>query len=61
LEIGDEARYRPLIDFGRGADLLDPAVAHDDNAIGHRQRLVLVVGDEGRRDAEPLLQPRSSV
>ena len=56
-KVGDEARYWPLIDLGWGADLLDPAVTHEDNAVGHRQRLVLVVGDEDRCDAEPLLQP----
>ena len=39
-KIGDEARYQPLIDLGRAADLLDSAVAHNDDPVGHRQRLV---------------------
>ena len=41
---------------GRGRDLLGAAVAHDDDAVGERQRLVLAVGDEECGDAEALLQ-----
>jgi hypothetical protein len=50
-------RDTALIDLGRGADLLDPAIAHDDDPVGHCHRLVLVVGDEHGRDPEALLQP----
>src|SRR5690606_34023446 len=32
--------------FGGGADLLDPALDHDDDAVRELQRLFLVVGDE---------------
>ena len=39
-----------------GADLLDPALAHADDAVGHRRRLDLVVGDEDGGDAEAPLQ-----
>ena len=31
-----------------GADLLDPPGVHDDDAVGDLERLLLVVGDEGR-------------
>ena len=37
-------------------DLLDLAVLHDDDAVGHRHGLDLIVGDVDRRDAEPLVQ-----
>ena len=32
-------------DLGRGAGLFDPAVAHDDDLVGQRHRLDLVMGD----------------
>ena len=52
-EVGDEHAGRPIVDFLRRADLLDPARVHDRDAIGHRHRLVLIVRDidGGRRDA----------
>ena len=34
-----------LIELGRASDLLDLAVAHDDDAIAHAQSLDLIVGD----------------
>jgi hypothetical protein len=40
--------------FGR-ADLQDPAVVHHDDAVGHRQGLVLVVGDQDGGQPQPLL------
>ena len=55
-EIGDEARVRPLVDLFRRADLHDAAVVEDGDAVGHRQRLALVVGDEDEGDAERFLQ-----
>ena len=48
-EVGDERRGRPLVDLARRADLLDRAVVHHDDAVGHRQRLFLVVRDHDRR------------
>ena len=45
-------RRREVVDLGRRADLLDPALAHHDDPIGQRERLLLVVGDVDRRDAE---------
>ena len=50
LELADEAvdegRIRGVIDLVGGADLFDLALAHDDDAVGEFQRLLLVVGDE---------------
>ena len=61
---GDLARYQRALahkarDLGArrvvvyrlgGAGLEDPAVDHHRHSIGHRQRLLLIVGDEQRRD-----------
>ena len=56
-EIGDEGRYCRLAVASSGrADLVDHALVHDDDAIGDRQRFLLVVGDQDGRDAEPPLQ-----
>src|SRR5215813_8385099 len=55
-EIGDEAAPRPLVQLPRGRRLEDEAVAHDRDPVGERQRLLLIVGDVDRRDAELLLQ-----
>ena len=37
--------------------LLDQAVAHDDDPVGHRHRLDLVVGDVDGGGAELVMQP----
>ena len=47
---------RAIVDLLGRADLLDLAVVHDDDPVGHRQRLLLVVRDVERGDAEPVLQ-----
>ena len=52
MKLRDEDVGRPVIDLGRRADLLDAAVAHDDDAVGQRHRLDLVVGHEDDRGAE---------
>ena len=54
-EIGDELRRRTVVDLERRADLLGLAAIHDDDAVGDRQRLFLVVRDEDGGDAELLL------
>ena len=41
-----------MVEVVRRADLLDPALAHADDPVGHRRRLDLVVGDEDRGHAE---------
>ena len=47
---------RLAIDFARRADLLDHALVHHHDAVGHRQRLFLVVRHHDGGDAEPALQ-----
>ena len=44
-EVRDETAPRVVVDFERRPFLLDPAIAHDDHAVGHRHRLFLVVRD----------------
>ena len=51
---------RAVVDLERRADLLDPAVVHHHDAVGHRQRLFLVVRHVDRGDAELALDARGS-
>src|SRR6266705_4792729 len=55
-EVGDELAARPLVDFARGADLLDMALVHYRNRVRQGERLALVVGHVHGRDAELALQ-----
>ena len=45
-----------LIHLGRRPNLLQPPVAHYHDAIGQRQRLVLIMRHQDGRDAQPPLQ-----
>ena len=56
-ECGDEYVGRPAVEVMRCSDLLDAAVAHDADPIGHDQRLLLIVRDIERRAAELAMQP----
>ena len=51
-EAGDERRVRPLVELGRRADLLDPALVHHGDPVGHRHRLFLVVRDVDEGDVD---------
>jgi hypothetical protein len=51
----DELGLRPLVDVRRAADLLDPALVEDGDAVAYRQRLFLVVRDVDERDPDLLL------
>ncbi|MCB1550096.1 MAG: hypothetical protein KDJ41_20020, partial [Hyphomicrobiaceae bacterium] len=51
-----EEALGPVVDFGRRASLLDVAAIHDDDPVGERLRLFLIVGDDDRGDAEGALQ-----
>ena len=42
-EVGDEGRRRPVVDRERLVELLDAAVRHHGDAVGHRHGLLLVV------------------
>ena len=55
-EVGDEAVGWPEIGVLGRRDLLDPALVEHHDPVGQRERLLLVVGDEDRRDAERALQ-----
>ena len=54
-KIGHESILRFIINIERRADLLDLALGHDDDRVGHAQGLLLVVRDEHERDAGGLL------
>ena len=56
-EVGDEAFRRMVVDVPGRADLQDLARRHHRDAVRHRQRLFLVVGDEDEGDAGLVLQP----
>ena len=56
IEAGEEGRGRPLVELARAALLLDAAGVHHDDAVGDRQRLLLVVRDIDHGEAEALLQ-----
>ena len=47
----------PLVDLLGAGDLLDPAAVHDRDPVGHRQRLLLVVGDVDEGDPDLALDP----
>ena len=51
-EPGDEPRGGGLVDLGGGPHLLDPARVEHGDPVGHRQRLLLVVGHEHEGDAD---------
>ncbi len=55
-ELGHEQVVRPVVELERRADLLDPAVLHHDDLVGHRHRLDLVVRDVDRRRLQALVQ-----
>src|SRR5439155_13621463 len=55
-KICNEERRRPVIDVARARDLLDDAVVHHGNHVGHRHGLELVMRDVDRRRAEPVMQ-----
>ena len=56
-ERGDEPRSRPLINVGRSPHLLDAALIHDDDLIGQRHGLHLIVRDENRGRFQAIVQP----
>ena len=55
-EIGDPARIRLLVDFGRRRDLDQPSLVHDADAVGDRHRLLLIVRHDHEGEAEALLE-----
>ena len=57
-EPGDELVRGMVVELERRADLLDHAVAQDDDLVGEGHRLDLVVGDVDHGGVEPLVEPR---
>ena len=55
-EVGHKRRRRTFVDIAGGTHLLDVALIHHDDAIGHRQRLFLVVRDHDGGHTKPALQ-----
>src|SRR5258705_334102 len=55
-EIGDEGRVRIVVELLRRAHLGDAPLVEDDNAVGHHHRLLAIVSDVHRGDAEIALQ-----
>ena len=55
-EARDEGVGRTFVEIALRADLLHLAVGHDDQPVGHGQRLLLVVRDHHRGQAQLLLQ-----
>src|SRR5262249_43383267 len=54
-EVRDEVGGRRRVDLFGTTDLLDVTVTHDRDAIGDRERFLLVVGHVDRRDTDVLL------
>ena len=57
-ELHHEAVGGVAVDLRRRADLQDAAPIHHRDAVGHGERLVLVVGHVHEGDPDPALQPR---
>src|SRR5829696_9571447 len=55
-EARDEGRVRPIVDLLRRAGLRDPPGIHHDDPIGHRHRLLAIVRDVDRGEAEAILE-----
>ena len=54
-EAGDERGRRLLVELGRRPELLDPALVHHRDRVGHRHRLLLIVRDVDEREPEIVL------
>ena len=54
-EVCHECVLRLVVDLLRGTHLLDVALVHDNDGIGHGQRFFLVVGNVDEGDAELIL------
>ena len=55
-EVGDVGIGGLVVDLLRRPELDDPSLVHDSQAIGHRERLFLIVGDAQEGDPNLLLQ-----
>ena len=55
-EACDEGRCRVVVELARASHLLEPALVHHGDAVGHHERLGLVVRDVGEGGVERALQ-----
>ena len=55
-EVGNESVLRLVVDTFGSADLLDIALVHDHDGIGHGQSLLLVVGDIDKGNSQLIFQ-----
>ena len=55
-EIGDEKAVGMFIQFARRGNLPDHATVHHGGAVGHRQGLVLIMGDDNEGNTDGMLQ-----
>ena len=51
-EVGNESIFRFIVDAFRRADLLDIALVHDDDDVGHAECFFLIVGNEDEGNAQ---------
>ena len=56
-KVVNEGIGRMMVDFFRGAHLLDPAFVHQNHAVGHLQSFFLIVGDENAGDLQFVVKP----
>ena len=54
-EVGNKCVLRLVINILGRADLLDAALIHDNDGVGHGERLLLIVGNIYKSDAHRLL------
>ncbi len=54
-EVGNESVFGFVVDVNRSADLLDAALGHDDDGVGHGKCFLLIVRDKNEGDAGGLL------
>src|SRR5277367_2535412 len=55
-KVGDKHAVRPIVDLLRRGDLLDHPAVHDEDPVGHRHRLELVMSDVDGGRSDPVMQ-----
>ena len=55
-KVRDKGIFRLIVDLLRRSHLLDIALVHDNDRVGHRERLFLVVGDIDKGDSQLIFQ-----
>ena len=55
-KVRDKGIFRLIVDLLRRSHLLDITLVHDNDRVGHRERLFLVVGDIDKGDSQLIFQ-----